>query len=808
MTGFDVIIIVSSTQEQANFWYDRLRSSELIGDQTKIYSIFEDWEGGAGQLLGTLNAWNEVSKKANLDTIIKNGGSIAIYHTAGKGTRIAPLGLTEIDKGAVRLPRLVDYSGNREAITLLEAVIDQTSIFSETRKRRICVFWGDGLFVPSKDVGFEGDYHVELFGIREEAPEEKKDWDAKWKSYGLIIPGDEGSIQREKQSWEDYNRLLEKGLIKRSEDGNIILGKSMGCFSVSYTFFKELLSEYEKELSEKIQKLDTDPHLWMPLTSFREDFEDKELWDRVNKFKDKIPNIDFLFADKDLGKDTYWWDFGQLQLYHSNLLKLLEDSDEGDVMRGLFEVGGNFLRDAKSEDLEVKDSIILNSEIEGRVERCIIVNSKSRSLDAEDSVFIDSQINRALANRGVIYNCIEPGDLRLNEETVTDLFHPKKGRIRMRTRQGRDGKKDWDHRITPNYYTYAEAGSLMKDQESGDIEAERLRWEYYFELGLGEEFGSLKNGFIKPMPNLVEKSWGGSRIEELKGIDPCGKRIGESWECSTHPNNPSMLLKMKGIKVPLIHLLNYASEDILGEGVASEFRGELPILLKFLDAGEDLSLQVHPSDEWAEKLGEADSGKNEAWFILDCEPGSKLYIGFKEGVEDPGSIGVDKLNCTKVRPGDVFNIPAGTIHAIGNGILLLEIQQSSDLTYRVWDWDREPRRQLHIEKAKKALSFEPSKIEDFKQTPEQISPNETILIATPYFTLSSLKLEEGTSVEEQTGGAFKILICTCGEVKLNSEENQDSLRKGESFLVPASIASYQITALEGAKVLKACPSKK
>ena len=135
LKGFDVIIICASTKNQANFWNERLKSSELIEKKTRVYSIFEDWDGGAGQLLGTLNAWNEVSKLTDLDELIEKNCSIAIYHTAGKGTRIAPLSLAEIDKGAVRLSRLVEYSGTKEPITLLEAVIDQTAIFAKTRKK-------------------------------------------------------------------------------------------------------------------------------------------------------------------------------------------------------------------------------------------------------------------------------------------------------------------------------------------------------------------------------------------------------------------------------------------------------------------------------------------------------------------------------------------------------------------------------------------------------------------------------------------------------------------------------------------------
>ena len=466
--GFDAIIVVSSSKEQANFWKERFKHSKLIGKHIKIYSIFEKWEGGAGQLLGTLNAWREVCKKADLDGVIRDGSSIAIYHTAGKGKRIAPLGLAEIDKGAVRLPRLVEYSGKYEAITLLEAVIDQTSIFAKTRKGRISVFWGDGLFIPSKDVFYEGKHHVELFSIRGHAPNTEKEWKSGWENYGFIIPKKAGSIQREKQSWEEFSSLVEKGVIKQSEHGEIIIGRSLGCFSVSYAFFKALLEEYEPELLKKTEKLDTDPHLWMPLTSSKEDFKNEDLWGRINRFKQNFLKKDTsnlsLFGDKDLGFGTFWWDFGQLQLYHKNLLKLLEDSVEGEKMRALFRAEKYLVKNEKSEDFEVNNSIFINSEVKGKVENCILVNSTSGFIKARNSVIFNSQIRRAELNQSIVYNLTDSGEIKLKKETITDLFHPKEGKIRIRTKNDRDGKADWNRKIHPNRYSYAEVESLMKDE--------------------------------------------------------------------------------------------------------------------------------------------------------------------------------------------------------------------------------------------------------------------------------------------------------------------------------------------------------
>lgn len=803
--GFDAIIVVSSTQEQADFWEHKLKNSELLVGR-KLYSVVEEWGGGAGQLLGTLNAWKEACKLADLDEMIKEGGSVAIYHTAGKGTRIAPVGLSEVDKGAVRLPMLVEYADGQDAITLLEAVIHQTSIFAASRKGRICVFWGDQIFIPARDIEYDGTHHVELFSIREGAPESEEDWKAGWESYGLIIPKGEESVLREKQSWEEFNRLVEKGVIRPVTSGKIIAGKSMGCFSVSYEFFKALLEEYKTELIEQKQKLDVDPHMWMPLTSAKEDFDDKDLWDMVNRFKQNFLAKDasglLLFGDKDLGRETYWWDFGQLHLYYSNLLKLVEDSDEGEAMRAFFKLEEQFIKDAKFDGLEVKDSILLDSDVRGNLNRCILINIASKHLDSDNSVMINSRINRGEIKQSVVYNCIELCNLETGSgDVVAELFHPLKGKLRMETRLERDGKHDWELRVQPNYHSYAEAQMLMKEQKLDDIKAERSRWENYFSSDLGEHLDSLKNSFIRPLDTLVEKAWGGSQIEELKQIPPSGRAIGESWECSAHPGNSSNT-KVNGMEVPLTHLLNHAGREILGDKMDSQFKGELPILLKFIDSRENLSVQVHPSDEWAGKLGEKDSGKNEAWLILRAEPDSRLYIGWNQRADDLSSFSIDQLNSIEPEPGDVYMIPAGTVHAIGVGILLFEIQQSSDLTYRIWDWDRVPERPLHLGKAAQCLNFEPSEIKEFKSTPRQLSPHETILADTMYFTLSSIKIGKGDSIEQSTEGRFRILTCVKGEVRISAEDEHEVLHQGQSLLVPASLTSYQISSSSDAVILK------
>ncbi len=328
--------------------------------------------------------------------------------------------------------------------------------------------------------------------------------------------------------------------------------------------------------------------------------------------------------------------------------------------------------------------------------------------------------------------------------------------------------------------------SLMKDHEALRRVAEEL-----------------KGSFIKPSTsNLVEAVWGGNRIEALKGLPSTGINIGESWECSTHPSHPSMVSVANGNTISLIELLDFAGEDVLGREIWKQFEGQLPILVKFLDAREDLSVQVHPSDEKAAELGETDTGKTEAWLILGAEPGSFLYLGFKDDFDEkefetdlssPNTNIAEKyLNAIPIKAGDTYFIPAGTIHAIGKGVFLVEIQQSSGITYRVWDWNREPKRELHIPQAMKCLHFRKTGKADFELTSRRISKEEERLIDGSYFSVDRLTLGKNDRLEADTEGRFHVLTCLEGEIDLVAHSSTETICQGESVLVPASLERYKI----------------
>ncbi len=278
--------------------------------------------------------------------------------------------------------------------------------------------------------------------------------------------------------------------------------------------------------------------------------------------------------------------------------------------------------------------------------------------------------------------------------------------------------------------------------------------------------------------NLVEKPWGGRFIAELKGVE--GDRIGESWEFSAHPSRPSKV-DVDGV-LDMIELVRKFREEII-DGFE-----EFPILVKIIDANEDLSVQVHPSEEMAKLLGEKDHGKPEAWVVIDAEEDAKIYLGFREDVSpeelrravEEGYV-LSLLNEVKVGRGDAFYIPAGTIHALGKGVRVLEVSTNSNVTYRIYDYGRG--RELHLEKALKVLNFSKTNVEDLRQRERRLN-GLVRLIDTEFFRVD--RIAENVRIENE---AFGILLCLKGTVRLNG---RFEVRRGKSVLVPAKTKEFEV----------------
>jgi len=222
-----------------------------------------------------------------------------------------------------------------------------------------------------------------------------------------------------------------------------------------------------------------------------------------------------------------------------------------------------------------------------------------------------------------------------------------------------------------------------------------------------------------------------------------------------------------------------------------------PLLVKYIDAGEDLSIQVHPDDAFNAREGIPDRGKTECWFILDCEPGTEIVYGLKPGVDRSDlehaierKTVPESINRVPIHPGDFLFVPPGTVHAILGGTLLCEIQQSSNITFRLWDWDRKPERELHIEKSLEVIRFE----EDLPAKPFHLgqldhdNPLVTKLTDNSHFTVRAVQLPPKSSIEILTSGKGAILNGVGGD----SSVEDTSLLYGQTLFVPASIPRFRI----------------
>jgi len=312
-------------------------------------------------------------------------------------------------------------------------------------------------------------------------------------------------------------------------------------------------------------------------------------------------------------------------------------------------------------------------------------------------------------------------------------------------------------------------------------------------------------------PNLHTVVWGGKRLRPYKGLAPTDEPIGESWEVSAIPSSASVIAngELKGRSI--IDVIEAAPEDILGKSVAEKNGGKLPLLIKFIDAKRDLSIQVHPNDEMARRV-HGKSGKTEMWYIIDAEPGSYLYAGFQKEITKEeykrrvadGTI-IEVLAKHEVKSGDVFYLPAGRVHAICSGILLAEIQQSSDLTYRIFDYNRpgldgKPR-ELHTELAAEALDFKVA--DDYRTVYEEDNDRANHVIDSEYFSVRVVELSETFHRNLIKYDSFIITMCIKGDCRIKIRQTGDEivLREGNSCLIPAAIADYDITPLHGKSTL-------
>ena len=305
--------------------------------------------------------------------------------------------------------------------------------------------------------------------------------------------------------------------------------------------------------------------------------------------------------------------------------------------------------------------------------------------------------------------------------------------------------------------------------------------------------------------------WGGEKIAPFKGVNTQQKNIGESWELSGVKGNESVVAEGPLAGRTITSLAEEYKGALLGEKVYAATGTEFPLLIKFIDARDDLSIQVHPDDKLAAERHNGSKGKTEMWYVVQADEKAHLMSGLNKEItpeEYAAKVAdntiTDVLHDYDVHDGDVFFLPAGRIHSIGSGCFIAEIQQTSDITYRIYDFGRlgldgKPR-ELHTELSKAAIDY--TVLPDYKTPYQSIKNQENELVSCKYFTTSLYELDKEVTKDMSGLDSFVIAICVEGSGSLtDSEANAVSLRQGETVLIPACSRSFTLRPEGSMKVL-------
>ena len=316
---------------------------------------------------------------------------------------------------------------------------------------------------------------------------------------------------------------------------------------------------------------------------------------------------------------------------------------------------------------------------------------------------------------------------------------------------------------------------------------------------------------LKFKPLSKYRIWGGEKLNTVLNKDFKGDHIGESWEISDVEGDQTRVINGPLVGRTLKSLIQEFDADFLGKSVYERFGTDFPLLIKFIDAKTPLSIQVHPHDEVAKERHNS-FGKNEMWYIMDADPEAEIIVGFNKQLTpesylsylENGKI-LDVLNKEYTKAGDAYYIPTGRVHAIGEGVLLAEIQQTSDITYRIYDYERVEKstgktRDLHNDLALDVIDF---------TVYEQYNTNYTVqknhantLIHTPYFRTNIIKVDHKIQRDYTAIDSFVIYICTAGKFELIVDNEVYSLKKGETIVLPAVIKSIELVPRQTAEILE------
>eukprot|EP01035_Chromulina_nebulosa_P018919 gene18919-24723_t len=423
LDGFNIVIICCSSQLQADYWQGRLTKAKgsIIPLDSVVIAVEEDWPGGAGNALGTLYAYVKATKivkeqfGVDVDAEIKAGKvSVGLFHTAGKGTRLAPLpGAENNNKPGVKLPANILIDGKLVPITILEAVIKQTGCYAKSRKGRLSVFWGDQIFIPTVPVEYKVSHHVDI--------------------------------------------LCSLGPLPTEEEW--------------------------KEKATKTGKLDSDPHLWMPMTldkpAYLHLMQQKGVsneissahYDRIaatlNKFH-ALPESKTLglFGPVDVGQGVSWWDFGQLKLYQNNNLLLVDGSKDAELLKLFYGISGDSVRNSTVTNTYLDGSSLISSsslgstsQPEGKVVKSVVSNVRTTYIEAEGAILVNVTAAKIIAKPGsIVYNVAYDGPELIVEagEVLAGVFSDDESLLVIKSHISIDGGKAWEKAVQGNPHSFEE----------------------------------------------------------------------------------------------------------------------------------------------------------------------------------------------------------------------------------------------------------------------------------------------------------------------------------------------------------------
>jgi len=317
---------------------------------------------------------------------------------------------------------------------------------------------------------------------------------------------------------------------------------------------------------------------------------------------------------------------------------------------------------------------------------------------------------------------------------------------------------------------------------------------------------------FKFKPIFKEKIWGGQKLKTILNKEiPEDTPIGESWEISDHDVDTNIISNGSFAGKNLHYIFTKFKKELLGNRLATQYSEKFPLLFKFIDGSGKLSIQVHPNNEYAQKHEKDAFGKTEAWYIVHAEPDSYIIAGLsKKTTKEEFAQAIENnalepyFNKIYVKSGDFIYIPSGRLHAIMPGILLNEIQQNSDITYRVYDWNRpgldgKPRT-LHIQQSLDTINFKDIKID--KEIPSPINDYTQLLKKSPFFTVEKLNLTKTVTESTTISDSFHGLSMLEGRANIKTKKNNLKIEKGNSILIPHSVGEYTIVPEDTCLLLK------